>query len=242
MTSKKEHIYFWICLVLSILIYLSMIITIAPIIYLIIFGLYIFISHGLMIGHIKGNAVKVSNSQFPEVYKAAENLSYKIGLESIPDIYVLQSGGMINAFATRFAQRNFAVIYSDVLEIAYNQGESALNFIIGHEFAHLKRKHIQKRLWLLPACFIPFLGTAYSRACEYTCDRISAYFNPDGAINGLLLLAAGKNLYSKVNVQEYIAQAKLENGFWSWFAEILATHPHLYKRLQEIGQLSIFHS
>ena len=62
---------------------------------------------------------------------------------------------------------------------------------------------------------------------KITCDRISAYFNPDGAINGLLLLAAGKNLYSKVNVQEYIAQAKLENGFWSWFAEILATHPHL---------------
>ena len=68
--------------------------------------IYIY-SHGLMIGHIKGNAVKVSNSQFPEVYKAAENLSYKIGLESIPDIYVLQSGGMINAFATRFAQEKF---------------------------------------------------------------------------------------------------------------------------------------
>jgi len=156
----------------------------------------------------------------------------------MPDTYVLQSGGMLNAFATRFASRDFAVIYSDVLELAYKQGEPALRFIVGHEFAHLKRRHIQKRLWLLPALFIPFLGKAYSRACEYTCDRMSAFLNSDGAVDGLLVLAAGKGLYKMVNVQEFVSLAKLQRGFWSVFSEIISTHPHLYKRLQEVTDLN----
>lgn len=239
LVTRKETIYFVISLLISILLYASwgVFIYLRPqlLLYIIFFALYTLFSHGLLIGHLKGNAIKVTSAQFPEVYSIAQDLSTKMGLKKAPEIYVLQAGGCLNAFATRFAGRDFAVIYSDVLELAYKQGESALEFIICHEFAHLKNKHIQKKLWLLPASFIPFLGSAYSRACEYTCDRFGAYFQPEGAIKGLLVLAAGKELYTLVNIQEYIKQAEHDSGFWSWLAEIFATHPHLYKRLHKVS-------
>lgn len=231
----KEPIYFYISLVLSILLYLIFTITVIPLIYFLFIGFLVFLNHGLMIGHIRGNAVKASENQFPEVYKIAQNLSFKIGLKKCPDIYVLQQGGVLNAFATRFLSRNFAIFYSDILELAYQEGESTLEFIICHELTHLKRSHIQKRLWLLPAMCVPFLNTAYSRACEYTCDKVSAtYTGRSNAEKGLILLAAGKKLYNKVNILDYINQARSESGFWSWLSEIFSTHPHLYKRIEEV--------
>ena len=50
---------------------------------------------------------------------------------------MVQSGGLLNAFATRFSFRNLVVLYSDVMELAYEQGESAVDFIIAHELAHI---------------------------------------------------------------------------------------------------------
>lgn len=72
---------------------------------------------------------------------------------------------------------------------------------------------------------------AYYRACEYTCDEIGNALNSKGTINGLLILAAGKNLYNKVNVKEFIIQDKVEYSFWKWFAEKLSSHPTLSKRI-----------
>ena len=110
---------------------------------------------------------------------------------------MIQAGGLLNAFATRFFGRDFVVIYSDVLELAYSEGDAELAFVICHELAHIKRKHLTRRLLLYPSMLIPFLGAAYSRACEYTCDRFGAHYQPDGALGGLLVLAAGKMLYHK---------------------------------------------
>ena len=102
----------------------------------------------------------------------------------------------------------------------------------------LKEKHVQKSMYLFPANLIPFLSQAYSRACEYTCDAISSYLCPSGSVKGLLLLAAGKHLYNNVDVYEFINNSNNEGGFWTWFAEVLQTHPHLYRRLEEAIKIS----
>ena len=229
---KKERFYFVISLVISVLLY---IILIFSIIYGIIGAIFGLIAHGLLIGNIRGNAVKVSERQFSDVYDIARNISNRMELRSMPDIYIVESGGILNAFATKFLGRHFAVIYSDVLELAYQEGESAVEFIISHELAHIKRGHLSWRLFLYPSMLIPFLGTAYSRACEYTCDRFAAHLKPQGSIDGLLVLAVGKKLYKKINVNELRNQSKEEKGFWVWFSEVLSTHPNLTKRVDAVA-------
>jgi Zn-dependent protease with chaperone function len=185
-------------------------------------------------GSLRGNAVRVTPTQFPVLHRLAATHARTLGMAEVPAVFVLQSGGALNAFATRFLGRDFVVIYSDVLEMAEARGEGAVGFIVGHELAHVRRGHLRHRWLTLPARMIPDLGAAWSRACEYTCDRMGAHCQPDGAIDGLLALGAGKRLYRQVNVREYAEQARVEAGFWVRWAELLSSHPHLPKRVRAL--------
>ncbi|WP_163710319.1 M48 family metallopeptidase [Mangrovibacterium lignilyticum] len=193
--------------------------------------IYLFFRLGVLIGYLKGNAIKLSKDQFPDIYKVAQLQAEQLGLKSVPSIYILQSGGMLNAFAARFMGSNYVVLYSEIVEAAYQQDRAMLEFIIGHELGHIKRRHMQKNLLLMPSFLIPFLGAAYSRACEYTCDNIGHALCPSGVQSGLLVLASGKTIYRKVNLKAYLRQDTSEDGFWKWFAEKVSTHPNLTKRL-----------
>jgi len=193
--------------------------------------LHRFFAQGLALGRLRGNAVKVSERQFPQLHRLAATHAQRLGLKRVPDVYVMESGGLLNAFATRFMGRDFVIVFSDVLELALAQGESAVGFIMGHELAHVWRGHLKHRWLTMPARIIPYIGLAYSRACEYTCDRIGAYCQPDGAIAGLLVLAAGKELHAHVDVKEYASQAETENNFWIRRAEVMSSHPRLPKRI-----------
>lgn len=188
-------------------------------------------AHGLALGHVRGSAVRVSDKQFPQLYRMTVAHARRLELKEVPMVYVLQSGGLLNAFATRFSGRDFVIINSDVLEMALDQGEAAVGFIVGHELAHLWRGHLRHRWLITPARFVPYLGAAYSRACEYTCDRIGAACQPDGAISGLLALAAGKQLHPHVDVREFAAQAEKDKNFWTKRAEMMSSHPLLPKRV-----------
>jgi len=208
-------------------------------VYALLIGLFFFIRHAVAIGYLRGNAVRVSEDQFPELFKIAEEYSEKLQLASTPSVFIIQAGGILNAFAARFIGKEYVVLYSEIVEAAYEKGIDALSFVIGHELGHIKRKHMTMNFILFPSLIIPFLGSAYSRACEYTCDNIGKHLNPNGAVSGMLILAVGKYLYEKVNINRYLEQIENEKGFWVWFAEIISSHPNLPKRIKKINQEKI---
>jgi Zn-dependent protease with chaperone function len=150
----------------------------------------------------------------------------------------MQSGGVLNAFATRFFGRNYVCIYSEILELAYEHGEAEVAFVLAHELTHVARNHVWWKTVIAPAALVPFLGAAYSRACEYTCDAYGAYLWPQGAEGGILVLAAGKRLYREMDVEAFLAQGHEPDTFWVWLAEHLATHPNLPKRLSYVRYLN----
>jgi len=244
--NPKENVYFAIRLIFSIICYISMasglslILMEEPLAFLFVLQilftilLLFFIYFGLLMGYIKGNGVKITRHQFPDIYSILEKQCEKLGIREVPDTYILESGGVLNAFAAKHIGKNYVIIYSDILELAYEQGQDIVEFIIGHELGHIKRNHISKRLLLYPSCFIPFLSSAYSRACEYTCDNIGKFLSPEGAQKGILVLAAGKKLYKKVNAEEFIHTERYDGSFWKWFAEKCSSHPHLPKRLNNL--------
>src|SRR3954453_10598338 len=87
-----------------------------------LFSLLGIFAHGLALGRIRGNAVRVSERQFPLLHRLAVAHARKLGLNQVPSIYVIQSGGLLNAFATRFLGRDFVILYSDVLDLALTRG------------------------------------------------------------------------------------------------------------------------
>jgi Zn-dependent protease with chaperone function len=232
----NERKYLTLAIIVSILTYLLMIISISGIIFIIVFlGLTLF-AHGIMLALIRTNGIKLSPTQFPTVYEKTKVLCEAMGLKTVPDIYVMESGGVLNGFATKFFGRNMVVLYSEIFELIKRGSEDELAFIIAHELAHIKRRHITKQLVILPVMWVPFLGNAYSRACEFTCDRFGAYYtgNPTAARNSLLILAVGKSLYQEVNQQEFIEQIEKESGFFIWLSQKMSTHPPLPRRIFEI--------
>jgi len=244
--NKKETVYFTIKCTVTLVSILWIAISILYgakkaavflpfIFYVLLIYTFQMFAHALAMGHIKANAIRVTEDQFPEIYNIVLKHSQSLNLDAIPFTYIVQAGGMLNAFATRFCMENYIILYSDIVETAYDNGPEALSFIIGHELGHVKRRHIQKNTWLLPSAFFPFLNSAYSRACEYTCDNIGASLSPQGAVDGILILSAGKRLYSKVNTEYYLKQIEEEEGFWTWFAEKLSSHPAAPKRIKNIA-------
>src|SRR5690606_23322977 len=147
-------------------------------------------------------------------YESVQTLSKEMGLKAVPDVFVIQSEGALNAFATRFFGRDMVVLYSEVFELAREQGQAELDFIIAHELAHVKRRHVWKNILIMPAGFIPFLSQAYSRSCEYTCDRHAAYIiqNAPAAKRALSLLGIGKKLYTELNEDAYREQIQTESN------------------------------
>lgn len=252
--SPKENAYFYIRLFASLGLYYlivklvllslqstgpEMVTVYTLYAYIVIIFLFLFFRFGILIGHLKGNAIKVGQHQFPDIYQVAVKQSELLGLSKVPNIYILQSGGVLNAFAARFLGRNYIVLYSEIVETAYDQDKSILEFIIAHELGHIKQNHMLKNLLLLPSYLVPFLGSAYSRACEYTCDNIGQALCPTGVRGGLLVMASGRTIYRKVNVNEFLRQDASEDGFWKWFAEKVSSHPNLTKRLAILGEVKV---
>ena len=236
--SSKETPYFIFSIIVSVFIYFIAVISVIGIgIALLILGFVLF-SNAIMIGNLRGNGVRISEKQFPDVYERVVHFSKAMQLKSIPDVFVIHSEGAFNAFATRFLGRNMVVIYSEVFELAREQGGKELDFIIAHELAHIQRRHIWKSILVMPANFIPFLSQAYSRACEYTCDQTAAYYINDGAAakQALTILSIGKVLYKEINEVEFLEQIHSESNVAVWFSEILSSHPILPKRIQAVGQ------
>jgi Zn-dependent protease with chaperone function len=240
LVTRRERVYYALLLFFSLIFYGALggaVYMLPPeqtagmLMYIPIIALMVFMTQGLMIGRLRGNGIRVSPRQFPLLYKLASQHAATLGIKKLPDIFVLESGGLLNAFATRFWGRDFVVIFSDVLALAEARGEAAVGFIVAHELAHVRRGHLKHRWLVLPGKIIPYLGPAYSRACEYTCDRMGAHCQPDGAIDGLLVLAAGRELYRQVDAREYARQVETEKGYFVKRAELMATHPHLPKRV-----------
>ncbi|MDH5381240.1 MAG: M48 family metallopeptidase [Cyclobacteriaceae bacterium] len=190
------------------------------------------ITQGFFIGMIKGNAVKISEHQYPELFEIITDQAEALGLNAVPEVYI--SYGHFNAFVTKFARKKFLVLYSEVVETALKGDFDVVKFVIGHELGHIKRRHLNKEMWLLPSLIVPFLKQAHSRGCEYTCDRIGYHFSNKGAVEGVLILATGKEIHSKIDVNRYIEDVASESSFWVWLSEKFLTHPHISKRLVAI--------
>lgn len=238
LVHRKENIYFALVLTFSILTYLFLVFSILGIGIIIVMVLLSVFFHGLMVGGIRRNGVRISEEQFPILYQKAQEMAAQMGLEKMPQMYVIESQGTLNAFATRFFGRNMVVLYSEIFELIERDAEDEVLFVLAHEFAHLKRKHVTVNFLLLPAMWVPFLGDAYLRACEYTCDRYATYYSGSlpASKNALTILAIGKELYKKVNKESYMRQIESEAGFFVWLNEKLSTHPHLPKRLYEVDK------
>lgn len=198
------------------------------------FVLYLF-AHSTLITYLKGNGVELSETQFPDLYKQFKSCCERLRLSPMPEAYVVNGNGGLNAFATKFLGTQYVVLLADVVD-AMDQHPDGVRFYIGHELGHLRMKHITGQLLRWPVLWIPLLGAAYSRARESTCDRhgLACSSSPEGAARALAALAAGGERWRNLDIPSYVRQTHHTSGFWMSFHELATGYPWLTKRAARI--------
>ncbi len=197
-------------------------------------------------GVIRGSAVAVSPRNFPEIDALAQSAAIRLGIGK-PDLFIKHSPVM-NAYATGLLGSSFVVVHSAAVH-ALTNAPKELQFIIGHEFTHIKCSHV---LWQTVAARNPVLGRIpvlnyvlplffswWSRQAEYTADRGGLIACNDLAASqrALARLVIGPELFDRLNIEEFVKQAR--NGGVSTIAgELLSSHPLLAKRLEALAEFA----
>jgi hypothetical protein len=135
--------------------------------------------------------------------------------------------------ARRLFGGRFIFLTSAIIEA---ETDEQIKFVIGHELGHHAAGHLSlaKNILKGPAHFVPFLGTAYSRSRELTCDRVGAYLSNDmqSSRAALQMLACGcRRLNNSLNCDAFEAQEKLVPPFWGWVSLIFARYPRTTQRV-----------
>jgi Zn-dependent protease with chaperone function len=233
--DPREQRYFVVALVVSILVWLVCVATVTPLIYVGGMALFMWLANGLLVAELEANAVKVDSDQLPELAATLARACARLKVSPAPELYILQSNGLLNAFATRHCGRSFVVVFSEMLE-AYGPASPEMEFLLGHELGHIKRNHLLKRLLLAPGCLLPLLGNAYSRACELTCDRHGAIAaaNGPGAMSAMMVLAGGRQAGKMMAARTFADQYAGQRGFFvSWY-ELISGYPTLSQRVANL--------
>ncbi|GIU74310.1 MAG: hypothetical protein KatS3mg004_1397 [Bryobacteraceae bacterium] len=187
-----------------------------------------------------GNSVRVSETQFPEIHEMARNFSTRLGLTKTPDIFIVNGNGLVNALAIRRLRNKYILLMSDLVDLLLSTGSlDELGAVVGHELGHHALGHTSplKHLFLFPGLLVPFLGSAYSRACEFSADRAGLWLSGSkaAAIRALGALACGSRaLTPQLNIESFVSQERDAAGFFGFLINIYSSHPRLTLRVEEL--------
>lgn len=193
-----------------------------------------------------GNMILLGPTQFPELYAMVVAGSQQIGMSEVPKTFLYNSNGLFNAFARRLLGGRYVFLTSALVDATT---DAQVRFVIGHELGHHAAGHLNP--WMntlkLPAHAVLFLGKAYSRSREYTCDKIGAYLSKDldAARSSLQMLGCGcRRLNASMSCEAFTQQEAMVPPVFGFLTEIFRTHPRLTRRvaaIKEQVQASIGH-
>lgn len=215
--------------------------NVSPFSYLIVIALLplvLIMSVYLYYAQYRANAIRITEKNFPEIYQVIEDFSKRLGMKKTPKVYLTQENGVMNAFATFILRRQYIVLLADLFEVAYLEHHDldSIKFIIGHEMTHIRLRHstFLYQISILFANYVPVIGTALSRAREYSCDRVAQHLTGVSGVEPMLALVVGKHLYKKVDVEDYVKHCHETRGFFVFIYNLLSSHPIMPKRIQAL--------
>ncbi|HEY3864090.1 MAG TPA: M48 family metalloprotease [Verrucomicrobiae bacterium] len=191
------------------------------------------------LARIKTNAVRVCETQLPEVNEAVNRCVAALKIER-PEVYVVQHN-VWNAFAAKLAGRQIVALYTGAIDSILLTGDMAqLTWVVGHEMGHHAAGHTRWTHTLAsPGAWFFWVFLWYSRRRELTCDRVGLYCvgNTAPCLLALSNLSAGAQLARKVNVEQAMNDwAACRGEFFVRYSTIYSTHPPLLWRFLHLRE------
>ncbi len=188
-----------------------------------------------------GNAVKVSDRQFPRIHRIAQSCADTLHIAT-PTLYIVNSP-VLNAGTYGTNEESFIMVHSALVD---HYSDEELLTVIGHECGHIHNSHV---VYLTALNFLTqiagvFVGwvvepalvalRAWSRRAEITSDRAGMLCAKDTAVaeRALTKLALGsRKLYEEFNLDAFLEQYEEGKDGIGKYMEAFATHPWLPKRV-----------
>ena len=216
-------------------------VTTIYIIYGVIFALAYWIGSAAYRATAFGNMILLSPQQLPALHAMVVEGARELGLNPPPKAFLYNSNGLLNAFARRLLGGRYVFLTSALVEV---ESDEQIRFVIGHELGHHAAGHLSawRNFLRLPAYLIPFLQPAYSRAREYTSDRIGARLMRDAAVpqSALMMLGCGCGRVNRsLSCEAFMAQEKMVPPVFGWLTEIVRSHPRLTRRLAALRTFGV---
>jgi Zn-dependent protease with chaperone function len=201
--------------------------------------------HSVGKNRLLGNAVRVSDRQFPDLQALLDRCVQALQIER-PILYISPSILPLEAHTLGTSDEAAIVLGSGLRD---NFGDEEMVSVIGHACGHIQNNHTPylTTLYLLDnagnfvvrwAARPAVLGLrGWSRRAEITCDRASLISTRslDVTIGAMVKRALGsRRLFSEVNVEEYLQQLDETQAGPGRFQELLATNPYLPKRVKAL--------
>ena len=191
-----------------------------------------------------GSAIKIGENQFPRVHNLTVKCADALGIAP-PTVYVV-SKFSLNAATYGTNEDAFILLHSALID---HFSDEELLSVIGHECGHIHNNHVvyltaMHYLRVMASAFVRWIVTpallalnGWSRRAEITCDRAGMLCSNDLEVStrALAKLALGSTkLYDELNLEAFIDQYEEGKDGVGRYAEVMATHPWLPKRVKAL--------
>jgi hypothetical protein len=184
---------------------------------------------------IRGNSVRVSEQQFPEVYAVLRDHCKTLGMTKLPELFI--SGSTIAPYSKTFSswRESYIVLHQIVFDIDDRKTMDVISFLIAHELGaiRLNQTAVWNEMLLTYVSSIKWLRNPLERARTFSRDRYGAALTPTG-FRGLLINAVGRRLMGQVNIPALIAEERRYGGFWSGLNTFFEPRPQLFVRMRRL--------
>jgi len=195
-----------------------------------------------------GTSVRVTDQQFPNVYRAARSAAQTLGIEP-PDVYVAAASSSITARTLGTEDEPYIVVNSDLVE---NLSEQELLALIGHHCGHIQNNHVvyATALYYLTNSAVSFVRwivqpaimtlQAWSRRAEISCDRAALLCTRDLDVTfkAMMKTELGLEKDPGIDLDEYLKQLPGTRKGVGKYAELFRSYPYLPKRVQALKLFS----
>ena len=185
-----------------------------------------------------GNSLEVQYSAYAWLRDWSNEVAADLEMPQV-EIFITQNP-VINAYAFGFARPYAIVLHSGSIRYLT---EDELKVIVVHEMAHIKYKHTDASVYLMPFLIAPIINMAgnwiagfWCRRTEFTADRLALAYIGDAALvkNALIKVHVGPDVAKDMNdVARQWLQYKAERPM-NRFARTFSDHPYLVRRLSQV--------
>jgi len=184
---------------------------------------------------IRGNSVRLSENQFPEIYAILQKHCRRLGMTELPELFL--TGSSIEPFSNTFSSwgEKYIVIHQIIFDIDDAKTMDVISFILGHELGSVRLNHtaVWNEMLLTYVSALKLFRNPLERVRTYSRDRYGAALTPTG-FRGLLISATGRRLMDHVDIEDYFLQSRKYGGLWSNVNVLFEPKPQVFLRLNQL--------